>query len=145
MTAAIAVAAVVGIPVLIEKAAPYEITVSECLVCGRIQSVERKWMQAPRKSIETPDSTVWLEKQTNPEHDHWWVGCSTEVRPRWFASSMIGCGGVGAISSLHYLSKKRGHESVEPYVSRYMELVTERDLASIQEFVWNDLQAALTP
>ena len=135
--------AAVGFPIAVERGAPYSITTSECLICGRSRTVDRQWKQSPKETIETHKQSLWMQPQIDSRHEHWWVVGSQEERPEWFAYASIGCGGVGGVSSLHYLATKKGDDVAGPVVLKYLQLVEERDLESILNFVRNDVQTAL--
>ncbi|MGZ0168568.1 MAG: hypothetical protein ACKVHE_03330 [Planctomycetales bacterium] len=135
----------IGFPIAVERGAPYRITTSECLICGRMQTVERRWRRAPKETIEAHKDSLWMQPQIDKEHDHWWIRGSTEERPSWFAGAYIGCGGgIGGVSRLHYLATKRGAGVAESFVLKYKQLLIDGDLKSIREFVENEVQAALT-
>ncbi|MDA1166447.1 MAG: hypothetical protein O3B13_25405 [Planctomycetota bacterium] len=141
---ALIASAAIGVPIAIEKGAPYRITSSECLVCGRMQTIERRWSQPPEESIEAHKDAIWMARHLPDKHDHWWVPGSAESRDEWFGYSLSACGGgVGGVSLLHYLAQKRGQDIAGPFVQEYLQLVNEGDLESIRSFVQSDVQNAL--
>ena len=142
LTAAIVYGAMVVYPIAVERSAPYRITYSECLVCGRSRMVEQRWQQAPKETIEAHPHSLWMRPQIDDEHGHWWVGGSSEWRSNWFGYSGVSCGGVGAVSSLHYLATKKGDDVARPFVAKYLQLLEEGDLDAIRNFVHTDVRPA---
>ena len=142
MVGIILLTALVGLPIIIVKAAPYRITTSECLICGRIQTVERHWMQAPQETIETHKQSLWMDAHIGEHTEHWWSGCSSEQRTYWFGRASIGCGGIGGVSSLHYLAEKSGEDVAAPFIEKYLQLIEAGDRESIESVVRNDVQTA---
>lgn len=129
-----------GIPTTVEQYAPYESTTSECLICGRMQTIEKRWMQDQASSIYAGEDSLWMQPQVDNEHEHWWVGCSTASRPDWFGNLLFGCGGgVGGVSSLHYLAKSKGQDVSQPYVQKYVQLTKTGDLKAVRDFVQQEI------
>ncbi|MGZ0174404.1 MAG: hypothetical protein ACKVHE_33285, partial [Planctomycetales bacterium] len=124
---------------------PFHETTSECLVCGRMRTVGQSWLQAPTETFSGRADSEWMQAKILGKHDHWWVGCSTHARPKWFAASYFGCGGgIGGVSQLHQLAISRGEDVAKPFVREYQQLLIDGDLNSIREFIQNDVHAALT-
>lgn len=144
LAVALVAAAAIGFPSAIDQYAPFESTTSECLICGRMRTVERRWMQSPAESIYVGDDSLWMQPQVDSEHDHWWAACSTEERPGWFDYSMIGCGGgVGGVSTLHHVATNRGADVAQPLVNEYLQLTQGGDLKSVRNFVQYRVMPAL--
>ncbi len=144
LAVALVAAAAIGFPSAVDQYAPYESTTSECLICGRMRTVEHRWMQSPAESIYAGDDSLWMQPQVDNKHDHWWVACSTEGRPGWFDYSMIGCGGgVGGVSTLHYVETYRGVEVAQPLIIEYLQLTQDHDVKSVRDFVQQKLMPAL--
>lgn len=137
-----AAALVGGMPLLIAVGAPYQIATSECLVCGRMRSVDDRWLRTPVETIDESETSNWMDRHLQGHSEHWWSGCSTETRGSWFHSASIGCGGIGGVSSLQRLAQAVGPEQAEPFIERYLQLVELRDHFALVEFVRGELQPA---
>lgn len=138
------VATAVGIPATVDEFAPFESTTSECLICGQMQTTEKRWMQNPTSSVYGSEASLWLQTRVDRSHDHWWVGCSTHSRYGWFASSFFGCGGgIGGVWSLHSLATSRGDNFTQPYLQKYLQLTETGDLTSVRNFVQEEILPAL--
>jgi hypothetical protein len=143
LAAAMAYGAAIAYPIAVEHGAPYRITSSECLICGRSRTIEWRWKQSPIETIEAYPHSLWIEPQIDIGHDHWWVGSSSEGRSNWFGYTEIGCGGIGGVSSLHYLATKKGDDVARPHVQKYLQLLNKGDLDAIRNFVDSELGRAL--
>lgn len=145
MVIGLAAGVVWGLPLVAQHAAPFQEVTSECLVCGRMRTVVKSWLQAPTESFSDGEDFQWMQPKIDPRHDHWWISCSTHARPDWFAHSHIGCGGgIGGVSLLHQLAIARGEDVASPYTQKYQQLLADRNLKAIREFVHHDVQEALT-
>ncbi|MFT5095418.1 MAG: hypothetical protein ACI93T_004265 [Porticoccaceae bacterium] len=144
LAAAMAYGAAIAYPIAVERGAPYQITYSECLICGRSRTIERRWKASPKETIVANPNSVWMQPKIDDEHDHWWVGSSSEGRSNWFDDSYISCGGgIGGVSSPHDLATKRGDDVARPFVVQYLGLLKEGDLDAIRNFVRTDVSQAL--
>ncbi|MFT5323669.1 MAG: hypothetical protein ACI8P0_001520, partial [Planctomycetaceae bacterium] len=43
--------AAIAYPIAVERGAPYQVTYSECLICGRSRTIERRWKASPKETI----------------------------------------------------------------------------------------------
>jgi len=137
-------AAATRFPSTMDQYSPFKSTTSECLICGRMRTVERRWMQSPVESIYVGDDSLWMQPQVDNKHDHWWAACSTEERPGWFDYSMIGCGGgIGGVSTLHHVATNSGADVAQPLVDEYLQLTQCGDLKSVRDFVQQRIMPAL--
>lgn len=144
LAVALVAAAAIVFPSTVEQYAPYESTTSECLICGRMLTVEQRWMQSPTESIYVGDDALWIQPQVDSEHEHWWAACSNEARSGWFDYSMIGCGGgVGGVSTLHHVVTYRGIEVAQPLVDEYLQLTQDGNLKAVRDFVQQRVMPAL--
>ena len=121
-----------SLPIL-GKYAPFETRWNECLICGRNQIVERRWRRAPVTTVEAYDHSHWADT-LSPGHKHHWATSSVESREEWFGSSMVGCGGIGAIGSLYLIQSRQGEEVAAPLVEKYLKLVKSGNRQAIQTF-----------
>jgi hypothetical protein len=144
LAVALVAGAAVGVPATVERFAPYSSTTSECLVCGRMQTIEKRWLQDQTSSIYAGEDSLWMQPQVDNEHEHWWVGCSPASRPNWYGDLLFGCGGgIGGVSSLHHLSKSKGHEFSQPYLQNYLQLTKADNLKAVRDFVQEEILPAL--
>lgn len=144
LAVALVAAAAISFPSAVDQFAPFESTTSECLICGRMQTVEQRWMQSPAESIYVGNDALWMQPQVDSKHDHWWIFCSTHERPGWFKRSYFGCGGgVGGVSTLHHVATNRGAEVAQPLVAEYLKLTQGGDLKAVRDFVQQKLMPAL--
>ena len=134
----------IGVPSTVEEFAPLQSSTSECLSCGRMQTIERRWMQNPTSSIHAGADSLWMQPHVDSEHDHWWVECSSAERRDWFDNVMFGCGGCTlGVWTMHQLAISKGDQFAQPFVQKYLLLTETGDLKSVREFVQEEILPAL--
>lgn len=144
LAVALVAGAAIALPSAVDEYAPFESTTSECLICGRMQTIENRWLQKPTNSMHVGTDSLWIQPQIDDKHKHWWIFCSTHERPGWFKRSYFGCGGgVGGVSTLHHVATRRDTEVAQPLVDEYLQLTQGGDLKVVRDFVQQKVMPAL--
>jgi len=96
LAVALGAAAAISFPSAVDQYAPYESTTSECLICGRMQTVEHRWMQSPAESIYVGADSLWMCRRRSENVAPGGEWPSDEKR----SAQMITCGSFFRLSEV---------------------------------------------